>query len=501
MLTRTVWAKCLTPQETFWACLIVMGLQVLPLVLADYPYLDDLWRGEKAGNAWAEQGRVLTDWLYIMLSFGNGAPNLFPLPLLLATVFTALAMAKLTRHYFASPRFTAVLVVLPLWLNPFFLQNLSYQYDGAAMALALACCIWAIVLGMASWQRYVAGIVLVAMAVSFYQVSINVAAALCCIEVMRKIIEGGSFRDTGMGLFKRISQVAIACLIYYLTAYQLMTAERAAMLPVDAQLPGQLLARAWTIAERVGGLITPGTRWFWGGLFIAAVIGLGRALLALIRSDESIWSKLGLVLLLLLCTLAVTLLVYGMMFLFAFFDDGARLLLGFGPFLVMCALLAHRTLTDIDPRLAWLLAVPCLFMLSFSYAYGRVLILQKEMHQSLTLSLVQTITHQPELEQAKHIYILNPKPLSRDQWLPAAEGSFSIMPALRYVLNINYMLTADTLSRYGLTQVIGIQMARERLLALSPTPWQVSTFFDIHLFDSDAYVVIKVPKEGESHTW
>lgn len=35
-------------------------------------------------------------------------------------------------------------MLLPLWYNPFFLQNLSYQYDGPIMVLSVVAVIYAI---------------------------------------------------------------------------------------------------------------------------------------------------------------------------------------------------------------------------------------------------------------------------------------------------------------------------------------------------------------------
>jgi hypothetical protein len=119
-------------------------LYVLPLILADFPYIDDNWRSLSAGMAWAEQGRLFAELFYNALTFSNAAPNIFPLPLLIATVAMASALTSLTFHYFRQPTVARCLVLLPLWYNPFFLQNLSYQYDGPIMVLSLVAVIYAI---------------------------------------------------------------------------------------------------------------------------------------------------------------------------------------------------------------------------------------------------------------------------------------------------------------------------------------------------------------------
>lgn len=92
--------------------LLATMLYILPLILADFPYIDDNWRTLAAGNAWAGQGRLFMDWLYQVLTFTGAAPNIFPLPLLLATVAMSFALTRLTFHYFPEPTLACCLVPL-----------------------------------------------------------------------------------------------------------------------------------------------------------------------------------------------------------------------------------------------------------------------------------------------------------------------------------------------------------------------------------------------------
>ncbi|MBP5090654.1 glucosyltransferase domain-containing protein, partial [Pseudomonas chlororaphis] len=150
-------------------------LYVLPLILADFPYIDDNWRSLSAGTAWTEQGRLFAELFYNALTFSGAAPNIFPLPLLIATVAMAAALTSLTFHYYPQPTAACCLVLLPLWYNPFFLQNLSYQYDGPAMALSLVAVIYAITYrNPYRVLQWLVPALLVALAIGLYQISINV---------------------------------------------------------------------------------------------------------------------------------------------------------------------------------------------------------------------------------------------------------------------------------------------------------------------------------------
>ncbi|WP_248917377.1 glucosyltransferase domain-containing protein [Pseudomonas entomophila] len=471
---------------------------MLPLILADLPYIDDIWRAQLAGridnanDSWTGQGRVLADVFHAVLGFGNAAPDLFPLPLMLASVITAKALAGLVTHYFETPRLASLLVVLPLWYNPFFLQNLSYQYDAPLMALSLAASIVAITLGAQNGYRVLAGMLLVAVAASLYQISINLFAGLCCIEAIRLILAGTGLRQVSGQALMRIAQLAGGCALYLLTGYQLITVPRTQMLPLDQAWPLAIMQRLETTAEHVGLLITPGTAWFFVGLSMVAFLSLMQAVYRLFRADGHYGQKLGLVAVLMACLVAVVLLVPGMSLLFADFNCAPRLLMGLGPAMVLVALLAYRLLAEWHEGLAWALAIPLVFMLSFSYAYGRVLVAQKELEQLVTFSISRAIQASPALSGAHRFYLHDYDP--KRVWLPAASGSFQAMPALKYVLSIGYQVLPEMMPRVGLPEFGSVApLTRDEVLARSPVPKVDERFFSIYLVDEVGYVVIKSP--------
>jgi hypothetical protein len=64
--------------------------------------------------------------------------------------------------------------------------------------------------------------------------------------------------------------------------------------------------------------------------------------------------------------------------------------MGFAVLLVLMCYLAHLALAPLHERLPLLLVVPLLAMLSLSFAYGRVLVLQKTFASSALYSLGTT---------------------------------------------------------------------------------------------------------------
>ncbi|MBJ9975814.1 glucosyltransferase domain-containing protein [Pseudomonas sp. S75] len=503
MSSSVFWNRNLTPQEVWFVCLVAIGLHLLPLILVDYAYIDDIWRSQTASitngsaDSWVVQGRVLTEVLHLLLGFSAAGPNLFPLPLLLAWPLIAAALARLAMHYYPQPRLTHVLVVLPLWFNPFFLQNLSYQYDAPAMGLALAACAWAIALGAKGWRSWWLGGLLIGVACSLYQVSINVYVGLTCLEIMRRVVEGSRAVDVFKHLVARAGQFLAGCVIYLLTAHQLVDVPRSAMLPLDARWLAEMQARLQITSEHVALLLTPGTIWLCWTLIGLALAMLTVHLVAIARSSRPVWERWCLGVALLLPVPVSLVMVSGMALLFAEFNPGARLLMGFGPSLVILLWLAHDALQRVHSRLSWVIALPVLFMLSFSFAYGRVLVQQKELQRVVSFSLAHELQVQPTLRDADHYYLLGYD--ADHSWVPAASGSFKAMPALEYVLNIHFMILPEMMPRVGIKPFQGEPpLDRQQLQALAPRAVVNSEFFTIYRIEQSVYVVMNLPHDLSS---
>jgi len=261
-------------RQVWWFFVFATFVYVLPLILVDYPYIDDNWRSLSAGMAWSEQGRLFAELFYNILTFSHAAPNIYPLPLLIATLAMASALTRLTFDYFAQSTVASCLVLLPLWYNPFFLQNLSYQYDGPVMALSVVAVIYAITYHPPSRiLQWLVPSFLIALALGLYQISLNVFLGLCCIEVLRAANEKmpwPQWRDL-IGL--RIAQTLLGWLIYCITAYPFMDQKRTLLLNLAAQPWLQIQVNIVRVLEKVVLLFHGGFVWVFAGLLLCAIVG------------------------------------------------------------------------------------------------------------------------------------------------------------------------------------------------------------------------------------
>lgn len=475
--------------------LLATSLYVLPLILADFPYIDDNWRALAAGNAWAGQGRLFSDWLYQLLTFTGAAPDIFPLPLLIATVAMSLALTRLTFHYFAEPTLACCLVPLPLWYNPFLLQNLSYQYDGPSMALSLVAVVYAITFqGSSRVQRWLLPATLLALAIGLYQISLNVFIGLCAVELIRAIDRRTDVLEM---LGCKLAQLILGVLIYAVTAYPFMESGRGEFLNGSANPLLQFGINIGRVSEKVALLFQGGYAWIFAGLVLCALVGgwrIGRQIYK--HPKQRLWfSLIGLL------TLPVLiLLVPGITLLFRDFNEGARTLMGFGVLLIFLFYLALHGLAPFHPRLPLLLMIPLLATLSLSFAYGRVMTMQKAFASHALYSLSHDIAAHRELRDAKRIYL---SVSYSDHWLIGAQATFKQQPVLRYLLNIDYYLLAENLPRAGITNVVA---ERERRNAthvgyLGYPTFVESQYYRIYLIGDYGFIVMKEPPRLHSLHW
>ncbi|MDI3271154.1 glucosyltransferase domain-containing protein [Pseudomonas sp. AL03] len=494
-------SKELGRRQVWLFFLLATFVYVVPIILADYPYIDDNWRSLSAGTAWAGQGRLFTELFYNALTFSDAAPNIFPLPLLIATLAMAAALTSLTFHYYPQPTIACCLVPLPLWYNPFFLQNLSYQYDGPAMALSLVAVIYAITFRHPS--RIVHWLVpsfLIALALGLYQVSLNVFLGLCCLELLRSANDKLAWPPWCGLIGWKISQAILGCLIYSVSAYPFMNANRTLLLNWTAQPLLQLQINIARVLEKVVLLFHGGFAWVFAALLLCAIAGSVRLGLNVLERQDTGLKKTLIGLVCLLTLPVVMLLVSGVALFFRDFNEGARTLMGFAVLLVLLFYLSQLALTRIHERLPLLLAIPLLAMLSLSFAYGRVLTVQKTFASSALLSLEHDIASNQQLREAKRIYM---SVTYSDHWLLGAAGSFKQMPVLHYLLNIDFFMLAENLPKVGITHVVAEKERRNatRVGYLSYPPVVDNPYYRIYLLGDYGFIVMKEPAPIKALRW
>ncbi|QHF31273.1 hypothetical protein PspR32_20275 [Pseudomonas sp. R32] len=495
--------RALSQSHVLLFFVVLSFVYVFPIVRADYAYVDDNWRALlQAQDAWRNQGRILLEGLYRALTFSEATINIFPLPLLISVFALALAMARLTFWLFPRPGITSCLVILPVLCNPFFLGNLTYQYDGPGMALALVAVICAITCRIE--RRSVRGLLaalLIAVALSLYQLTISLFIGLCIVEYVRGVKDKVAVQALLVTLVERVVQLIVGGLIYFFTAYQLAIDTRGNHLPFDQQW-FEVVWQKFCFSMQMLGLLTASAG---NGVAVALLLGASAGFVLLMSNipqmQGRLSGKLGVALLYLLGLVVLVCSVPGMMLFVAEPNLEARNFIGFAAVLVLLFFLNHELFGRVWPGLRWLLIMPTLFMFAFSYAYGQVIIAKKELESAMAHYIANDLVSRSELRSVTKYYYLRAP--GDGNWLPRGHGAMTQMPLLRYILSgSNSVLHAQFFPRLGINNVIGGEHSVFAQLAASGrvgAPLVDNRFYSIYVAGAQGFIVMKPIQEDENY--
>lgn len=477
-------------KDVFWFFLILSLVYVFPIIHADYLYIDDQWRSLLlVDDAWRRQGRVFAQLLYGAMTFTPSMPSIFPLPLLVSVVAIAWAMKSLVFYLYVEVDFSKCLVVLPLLCSPFFLGNLTYQYDGPAMVLAVVAMVAALTLKPENvGLNVIMPAMLITLALGLYQPSVSVFIGLCCVELLLLIHSAVPGRSVISRIGLRTLQLVLGMTVYFFTAYSLADNSRGTLLAFDSNWINRVESRLHLVVDKISLLNSPGVSWMWAVLLLlAGAGGLFFVAKCLARADR-LPAKVG-ILMAIFFTVGVLLLCTPNVMLFLHEDRmDARNLMGFSSLLILVFYLAHDALNRIKPGAGRCLIIPCLYMFSLSYLYGQVLNAKKEYEASLSTNIAYDLTSRIELRDVEGFNFSAPDAESDAYWVPASEGALALMPVLRYVLSDdNTILFPDHFKRLGISKVYWVRASIDQLMAQNKGKLIV---------DNKQYRIYRVGNEG-----
>ncbi|MEG5431796.1 glucosyltransferase domain-containing protein [Enterobacter asburiae] len=162
----------------------MLSFYVLPIILADRLYIDDILRSQLGYTYWSPNGRPLADLVMSALSFfGANIVDLSPLPLIIAlAVFTLCAFLYFKANISDVGAVPSAVIMFSVIANPFLLENLSYKFDVLPMITSISILLIPFIFKPTSKFGFVMSIVIVASSLCFYQASIGFYVCLAVIE-------------------------------------------------------------------------------------------------------------------------------------------------------------------------------------------------------------------------------------------------------------------------------------------------------------------------------
>ncbi len=348
---------------------LVYLLALSALLRADFSYEDDMDRAVYGYSGWSLSSRFLSNALSTFVHADDFLADASPLPQLISALILAAAGVTLLYVLYERADFSAaeLSALVPLGLNPYFLQCFSYKYDSPYMALSVLCGVFPLLYRKRGGAMYVSAAALGTLGVCMtYQASTGVFPMLVILLALRMWLAGGSFKKSSLFCLKSALGYALGLAFFKIFIVMPVPGYGAAIPAL-----GEIIPNLKSNCPEYARLALSDFRPLW--LALAAIT----AILALAKSARRSKRPMA-------AGLAMTALAFAMMLILCFGMYPAlsvqffapRAMLGLGVFitLLMAVLLQGRG--NVYARLPAFALSWCFFV--FAFVYGNALDRQRE---------------------------------------------------------------------------------------------------------------------------
>lgn len=189
---------------------------VLPIIIANRLYIDDLGRSADGYFRLSENGRPLADAVLHFLSFGGVALDTSPYTLIICVAVIIASSAYLCEELKLRSRLAITILPLALLVSPNFLENLSYKFDSVTMGLSVAAIVFSIAYttNRSHINKFIVTSLLMVASLCLYQASINLIVSIALIEFYILLTRDCKSNDAIRTLLSRIASTILGYLIY-----------------------------------------------------------------------------------------------------------------------------------------------------------------------------------------------------------------------------------------------------------------------------------------------
>lgn len=192
----------------------VIFIFILPIILANQFYVDDIGRATVGYTKWGVDGRPVADIVMSVLNLSSRMVDLAPLPIILAAVLLAISFACYRKRFLDGGKWSFI-VPLAFMANPAIISMFSYRFDVLTFSFSIASAFALFAIKCKKLvHEFIIGTAFVVIVLGTYQAVINVVAILLICEV---IVNMARFTDPQLILKRvalRIMQVLVGGVIY-----------------------------------------------------------------------------------------------------------------------------------------------------------------------------------------------------------------------------------------------------------------------------------------------
>jgi hypothetical protein len=125
--------------QSFWVLFGIYLVGISAILRANFNYIDDIGRVAYGYKGWGNFSRILSNLFSSFIHMDYYLTDVSPLPQIIAVAIMALSGVILMVILYERTHYVLIEIValIPLCLNPYFLECISYKYDAPYMALSV----------------------------------------------------------------------------------------------------------------------------------------------------------------------------------------------------------------------------------------------------------------------------------------------------------------------------------------------------------------------------
>ncbi len=349
----------------------VYAVGISAILRANLYYQDDAGRAAYGYKHWDYFGRYLSTGMSTFVHMGNYLADAAPLPQLLAMLRMAVSGVRILYIVYDRTSFSLweLAAVVPLGLNPYFLECVSFRFDAPYMAVSVLAGILPLLYRRRNTVAYLFASILGILAVcTSYQSATGVYPMLVILLALRMWNQGISFKETVQFCLKSAAGYGLGLVYFKLVI----------MKPADAgyvsnALPGasNLLSNTMDNLKQYFSYVASDFQAFWLGLVLLMAVFF--VILSVCTSRQK---KLPALAMTTAALAMMTLLCFGIYPVLAATLFAPRAMYGFGVLIVLLGITAAEGRGRICAKVPVVVLGWAFFV--FAFLYGNVLNLQEE---------------------------------------------------------------------------------------------------------------------------
>lgn len=411
-------------------------LFVMPIIIANVYYIDDLGRATIGYTRWGIDGRPLSDLLMTIINLNPHITDISPFPLIISCLILSVSFYHYRMRFLGKGDYSFI-IPLTFLCSPYFAEVLSYKFDVLPIVSAIGIAFLFINSRITSlYKRFAFSVLCVVAIQSFYQVVINVLVILCIIEFFYYISNNTDPKEILKILIERVASVVLGIAIYLKVVMPLsFNGIHSSSHPEIGY--SNLYSFFIRNINQYYGFISKTITHGYGTqiillIFAISVISTATLLCSYNKKHKNALSLFLFVIGILSVPIAFLSSLGGLLFLQTPIIEFTRVYVGVNSLFLFVSTVAYyafkRYRVNIIP---FACVVPLLYATSFMYSYGNAI---KEQNEYNKIIINQMITDTSSKEQNTIFIVFNGKsPLS-----PVVVNSIKNYPAIKYLV-VDYL--------------------------------------------------------------